>query len=330
MKALITGITGQDGSYLAELLLAKGYEVHGIIRRCSSFNTGRIDHIFDKLHLHHGDMTDQGSLFAVLSRVMPDEIYNLAAQSHVGVSFQVPLLTMRSIVDGTLGLLEAVKAIRQLRENVLFYQASSSEMFGNATSSTQREDTPLRPVSPYGVAKAAAHQAVLTARASWGLHCACGILFNHESPRRGETFVTRKITRGVARIKAGLQGKVVLGNIQARRDWGYAREYAEMMPTMLQSAKLGGESTFIIASGIHLSVEDFCEAAFRHAGINDWRNYVEVDSPLHLRPAEIDLLCGDSSRARQTLGWRPKTGFAELVRMMVDADEAALRCTGSP
>lgn len=318
-KALITGITGQDGSYLAEFLLAKGYEVHGIIRRASTFNTGRIDHLYKdphingvRLFLHYGDIADSTNLIKLLYRIQPDEVYHLAAQSHVRVSFDIPEYTADVTALSTIRILEA---IRETGSNSKFYQASSSEMFGKVHEVPQRETTPFHPRSPYGVAKVYAHWATVNYRESYDLFACCGILFNHESPRRGETFVTRKITRAVARIMAGRQKKLYLGNLDAKRDWGYAREYVEAMWLMLQQDQA---DDYVIATGETHSVEEFLTEAFSHVNL-DWREYVELD-PKYLRPAEVDLLIGDASKAKQELGWNPKVTFKELVRLMVDAD----------
>ncbi len=318
-RALITGITGQDGSYLAELLLEKGYEVHGVIRRASTFNTERIDHLYQDPHvrgvrliLHYGDLSDSVSLVKLLHELRPDEIYHLGAQSHVRVSFDIPEYTADITGVGTIRILEA---IREAQVRPRFYQASSSEMFGTTTEVPQRESTPFHPRSPYGVSKVFAFWATVNYRESYGLFACNGILFNHESPRRGETFVTRKITRAVAYIKAGLQQKLFLGNLDAKRDWGYAPEYVEAMWLMLQQDK---PEDFVIATGETHSVREFCEEAFSCAGL-DWRKYVELDKR-YLRPAEIDVLQGDASKAKRMLGWQPKTRFKELVRLMVDAD----------
>lgn len=322
-KALITGITGQDGSYLAELLLDKGYEVHGIIRRASTFNTGRIDHLYKdphingvRLFLHYGDIADSTNLIKLLYRLQPDEVYHLAAQSHVRVSFDIPEYTADVTGVSTIRILEA---IRETCAKAKFYQASSSEMFGKVHEVPQREETPFHPRSPYGVAKVYAHWATLNYRESYGLFACCGILFNHESPRRGETFVTRKITRAVARIKAGRQKNLYLGNLDAKRDWGYAKEYAEAMWLMLQQAQ---PDDYVIATGETHSVAEFLAEAFSRVNL-DWHNYVELD-PKYLRPAEVDLLIGDASKAKRVLGWEPKVSFKELVRLMVDADIAML------
>ncbi len=323
-KALITGITGQDGSYLAELLLAKGYEVHGIIRRASTFNTGRIDHLYRDPHingvhlfLHYGDIADSTNLIKLLYRIQPDEIYHLAAQSHVRVSFDIPEYTGDVTGLGTVRILEA---IRETGLKAKFYQASSSEMFGKVQEVPQRETTPFYPRSPYGAAKVYAYWVTVNYRESYGMFACNGILFNHESPRRGETFVTRKITRAVAHIKAGLQDKLYLGNLNAKRDWGYAPDYVEAMYLMLQHDQ---PDDYVIATGETHSVREFLEEAFSYAGL-DWRDYVEID-PVDYRPAEVDLLVGDASKARRMLGWKPKTTFKELVRLMVDADMAGLK-----
>lgn len=322
-KALITGITGQDGSYLAELLLAKGYEVHGIIRRASSFNTGRIDHLYKDPHingvhlfLHYGDIADSTNLIKLLYRIQPDEVYHLAAQSHVRVSFDIPEYTGDVTGLSTIRILEAM---RETGVKARFYQASSSEMFGKVHEVPQRETTPFHPRSPYGAAKVYAYWATVNYRESYGMFACNGILFNHESPRRGETFVTRKITRAVARIKAGQQEKLYLGNLDAKRDWGYAREYVEAMWQMLQQDEA---DDYVIATGETHSVEEFLTEAFSHVNL-DWRDYVELD-PKYLRPAEVDLLIGDASKAKRMLGWEPKVSFRELVRLMVDADVAML------
>ena len=327
-KALITGITGQDGSYLAELLLSKGYEVHGIIRRASTFNTGRIDHLYKdphvngvRLFLHYGDISDSTNLIKLLYRVQPEEIYHLAAQSHVRVSFDIPEYTGDVTGMGTIRILEA---LRETGVGAKFYQASSSEMFGKVQEVPQRETTPFYPRSPYGVAKLYAYWATRNYRESYGMFACNGILFNHESPRRGETFVTRKITRAVAHIKAGLQKKLYLGNLDAKRDWGYAKEYVEAMWLMLQQER---PDDYVIATGETHSVEDFLAEAFSHAGL-DWRSYVELDEK-YLRPAEVDLLIGDASKAKAELGWQPSTTFAGLVRLMVDADVEELSSKGA-
>lgn len=318
-KALITGITGQDGSYLAELLLNKGYEVHGTIRRASSFNTARIDHLYTdphingvRLFLHYGDIADSTNLIKLLYRIQPDEIYHLAAQSHVRVSFDIPEYTGDVTGLGTIRILEA---IRETGLKSKFYQASSSEMFGKVLETPQSELTPFYPRSPYGAAKVYAYWATVNYREAYGMFAANGILFNHESPRRGETFVTRKITRAVARIKANLQDKLYLGNLDAKRDWGYAKEYVEAMWLMLQQDK---PEDYVIATGETHSVGEFLTEAFSCANL-DWHDYVEMD-PKYLRPSEVELLVGDASKARKELGWEPKVTFKDLVRLMVDAD----------
>ena len=310
--ALITGITGQDGSYLAELLLDKGYKVHGIMRRNSTFTTGRIDHIFDKLELHYGDLADSSSLQHIVSTVQPDEVYNLAAQSHVKVSFDVPEYTADVTGTGTLRMLEA---IRTAAPQARFYQASSSEMFGKVLEVPQTEKTPFYPRSPYGAAKVYSYWITKNYRESYDMHASNGILFNHESPRRGETFVTRKITRAVAAIKAGKQDKLLLGNLDAKRDWGFAGDYVEAMWLMLQQDK---PDDYVVATNETHSVKEFCQIAFEHVGL-DWEKYVEV-SEKYFRPAEVDLLIGDPAHAKKQLNWEPKVSFEELVKMMVDAD----------
>lgn len=322
-KALITGITGQDGSYLAELLLDKGYEVHGIIRRASSFNTGRIDHLYQdphingvRLFLHYGDIADSTNLIKLLYRIQPEEIYHLAAQSHVRVSFDIPEYTGDVTGLSTIRILEA---IRETGLTSRFYQASSSEMFGKVREIPQRETTPFYPRSPYGAAKVYAYWVTVNYRESYGMFACNGILFNHESPRRGETFVTRKITRAAARIKAGLDRKVYLGNLDARRDWGYAREYVEAMWLMMQQDE---PDDYVIATGETHSVGEFLEEAFARVGL-DWRDHLEID-PKYYRPAEVDLLVGDAGKAKARLGWTPQTTFKDLVALMVDADLAAL------
>lgn len=323
-KALITGITGQDGSYLAELLLGKQYEVHGLIRRASTFNTGRLDHIYadphnpnNRLHLHHADLGDASALSRLIAKIQPDEIYNLAAQSHVRVSFDCPEYTADIDATGTVRLLEA---IREVGIRPRFYQASSSEMFGKVQEVPQKETTPFYPRSPYGAAKVYSYWITVNYRESYGLFACNGILFNHESPRRGETFVTRKISRAVAHIKAGLQEKLFLGNLDAKRDWGYAPEYVEAMWRMLQQ---DAPDDFVIATNETHSVREFLEIAFSHVGL-DWKKHVEID-PRYNRPAEVDLLIGDYSKAKAVLDWEPKTRFEDLVRLMVDADVALLR-----
>ena len=323
-RALITGITGQDGSYLTELLLSKGYEVHGLKRRSSSFNTGRIDDVLCDWHhsdarllLHFADMTDPSSLLRVLLEVHPEEIYHLAAQSHVRVSFDIPEYTGDITAVGTTRLLEA---IRIAGIPARFYNAASSEMFGNAGEAPQSESTPFHPCSPYGCAKLYSHWMTVNYRSSYGIFACSGILFNHESPRRGETFASRKISRAVARIQAGLQQKLYLGNLDARRDWGYAPDYVEAMWRMLQQPT---PDDYVIATGEVHSVREFLDLAFGHAGLN-WRDYVEID-PRYFRPTEVDLLQGDASKARRVLEWSPRVGFEELVRLMVDADIRLLR-----
>jgi GDPmannose 4,6-dehydratase len=321
-SALIIGITGQDGSYLSELLLAKGYTVHGIVRRSSSFNTARINHIYEDPHeagrrllLHYGDLTDSTGLRRVLEVAAPDEIYNLGAQSHVKVSFENPEYTADAVALGALRVLDCMRDhAEHTGRHVRFYQAGSSEMFG-AARPPQNENTPFYPRSPYAVSKVAAHWYAVNYREAYNLFISNGILFNHESPRRGETFVTRKISRAVGRIKAGLQEKLFLGNLEARRDWGFAGDYVEAMWAMLQHSEPGD---FVVATGEAYSVRQFLEEAFSHVGL-DWRKYVEID-PLYFRPTEVDYLQGDSSKARSAFGWRPKTSFQQLVRMMVDAD----------
>jgi len=322
--ALITGITGQDGSYLAELLLSKGYEVHGLIRRASTFNTARLDHIYSDPHLvrtslklHYGDLSDGSALARLLGKIQPAEIYNLAAQSHVRVSFEVPEYTTDITATGTVRILEA---IRETGINPRFYQASSSEMYGKVQEVPQTERTPFYPRSPYGCAKVFAFWITVNFREAYGLHACNGILFNHESPRRGETFVTRKITRAVAQIRAGLQEKLYLGNLEAKRDWGYAKEFVEAMWLMVQQDK---PDDYVIATNETHSVREFLEAAFGHVGLN-WEKYVEID-PNYYRPTEVDILVGDYSKAKRILGWEPKTKFVDLVKLMVDADVQLLK-----
>ena len=321
-RALITGVTGQDGSYLSELLLAKGYEVHGLIRRASSFSTGRIDHLYQDPHdtkpgikLHYGDLADGTALRRILETVMPDEVYNLGAQSHVRISFEVAEYTADVVALGTLRLLEAIRDhAAHGGAQVRVYQAGSSEMFG-ARGAPQNEDTPFYPRSPYAVSKVAAHWYAINYREAHNLFVANGILFNHESPRRGETFVTRKITRAAGRIKEGLQHKLYLGNLDAKRDWGFAGDYVDAMWRMLQQDKA---DDYVIATGESYTVAQFLDAAFEAHGL-DWREFVEFD-PRYLRPTEVDHLQGDASKARRDLGWEPKVGFTELVRMMVESD----------
>jgi len=317
-RALITGVTGQDGSYLAELLLSKGYEVHGLIRRSSSFNTERLDQIYRDPHetgvrflMHYGDLSDSGSLVNLIRNLEPAEIYHLGAQSHVKVSFEIPEYTADATAMGTIRMLEAIRASGV---DTRFYQAGSSEMFG-ASPPPQNEQTPFHPRSPYALSKVFAHWATVNYREAYGMFCTNGILFNHESPRRGETFVTRKITRAVARIKADVQDKLFLGNLDARRDWGYARDYVEAMWLMMQH---DDPLDLVIATGESHSVREFAEAAFSYADL-DWERYVSVD-PNYFRPAEVVDLEGDPSKAREVLGWKPRVTFDELVRIMVDAD----------
>jgi GDPmannose 4,6-dehydratase len=337
-RALITGITGQDGAYLAELLLGKGYEVHGIKRRASSFNTDRIDHLYEdphgtdvRLRLHYGDLTDATNVLRIIQQVQPDEIYNLAAQSHVQVSFETPEYTANADGLGTLRILEAIRILR-LERRTRFYQASTSEMFGLVQETPQNERTPFYPRSPYGVAKLYAHWITINYREAYGLYACSGILFNHESPIRGETFVSRKITRGLARISVGLQNCLYLGNLQARRDWGHARDYVEAQWLMLQQER---PQDYVIATGHQHSVSDFVEKAGACLGMRiEWRgtgsDQVGVDrksgrtvvrtDPRYFRAAEVDSLLGDASRARADLGWAPRTEFDELVREMVESD----------
>jgi GDPmannose 4,6-dehydratase len=318
-KALITGITGQDGSYLAELLLEKGYEVHGIVRRASTMNRGRIDHLYRgphemgaRLKLHYGDLSDSVSLTNLLRSVEPDEVYHLGAQSHVRVSFDIPEYTADITGLGTIRLLEA---IRQAEVMPKFYQASSSEIFGMVREVPQTETTPFHPRSPYGVSKVFAYWATVNYRESYNLFACNGILFNHESPRRGETFVSRKISRAVAYIKAGLQKELYLGNLEAKRDWGFAKEYVEAMWLMLQHRE---PCDIVVATGETHTVREFCQEAFARAGL-DWQQYVKID-PRYYRPAEVDLLIGNPAKAKRELGWEAKTHFKELVQLMVDAD----------
>jgi len=323
-KALISGVTGQDGSYLAELLLSKGYEVHGIIRRASTFNTERIDHLYQDPHepntrffLHYGDLSDGGMLTNLVYSIRPDEIYHLGAQSHVRVSFDMPEYT--GDVDA-LGATRILEAIRQSGIRTRFYQASSSEMFGKVQEIPQRETTPFYPRSPYGVAKVYAYWMTVNYREAYSLFACNGILFNHESPRRGETFVSRKITRAVANIAVGRQKKLYLGNLDARRDWGYAKEYVEAMWLMLQQED---PDDYVIATGEAHTVREFAEAAFSYVNL-DWKEFVEIDQK-YFRPTEVDLLIGDSSRAKRKLGWEPKVKFHDLVRIMVEADLRAVK-----
>ncbi len=322
--AFVTGITGQDGSYLSELLLEKGYKVYGLIRRSSSFNTGRIDHLYQDVHakdanlrLVYGDLSDASSLSRILKQIDPDEIYNLGAQSHVRVSFDIPEYTAEITALGTIRILEA---IRDAGIKTRFYQASSSEMYGKVLESPQKETTPFYPRSPYGAAKVYAYWMTVNYREAYNLFACNGILFNHESPRRGETFVTRKITMALARIKHGTQKKLYLGNLDAKRDWGFAGDYVEAMWRMLQQET---PEDYVIATGQTRSVKEFLQAAFGYAGLN-WQDYVEIDER-YFRPTEVDLLLGDSSKARQKLGWSPKVPFDGLVKMMVDADMELVR-----
>ncbi len=318
-KAFITGITGQDGSFLVEFLLKKGYEVHGMIRRASTFNTSRIDHIFQDPHsinvrvfLHYGDLTDSGNITKLINQIKPDEVYHLGAQSHVRVSFDMPEYTADTDGLGTLRILEAIK---NSGLPIKFYMASSSEMFGSSPP-PQNEKTPFDPRSPYAVAKVFSYYATRFYREAYGIFACNGILFNHESERRGETFVTRKITRSIARIKAGLDKKLYLGNLKAKRDWGYAPEFVEAMYKILQHSE---PDDFVIATGQMHSVEDFLQESFAYAGLGDWKKYVEID-PRYFRPAEVEVLQGDFSKAKEKLGWEPKTKFKDLVKIMVDAD----------
>lgn len=316
--ALITGITGQDGSYLTELLVGKGYDVHGVVRRASTFNTGRIEHLYDnpKLKLHYGDLTDSNSLTKVLRNTEPDEVYNLGAQSHVRLSFDIPVYTQDIAGLGTMRLLEALREYQSATtKQVKFYQASSSEMFGLVRETPQTETTPFHPRSPYAIGKLAAYWSTINYREAYGMHTSNGILFNHESPRRGETFVTRKITRAVGRIKCGLQNTLSLGNLDAQRDWGFAGDYVEAMWLMLQQPT--GDD-YVVATGETHSVREFLELAFGHVGLH-YTDFVKHD-PKYVRPAEVDLLLGDATKAQKKLGWIPKVGFKELVETMVDSD----------
>jgi len=323
-KALITGVTGQDGSYLAELLLSKGYEVHGIIRRASTFNTSRLDSIYSDPHspkhkffLHYGDLSDGSNLSRLISKIQPDEVYNLAAQSHVRVSFDAPEYTTDITATGTIRLLEA---IREVGICPRFYQASSSEMYGLVQEVPQKETTPFYPRSPYGCAKVYSYWITVNYRESYGMHASNGILFNHESPRRGETFVTRKITRAAAHIKLGLQQKLFLGNLDAKRDWGYAKEYVEAMWLMLQQP--AGDD-YVVATNETHTIRECLDVAFARVGL-DWNQHVEIDARYY-RPAEVDLLIGDYSKAKAKLGWEPKTKFKDLIELMVDADVQILK-----
>lgn len=322
-KALITGVTGQDGSYLAEILLAKGYEVHGVIRRASTFNTHRIEHLYRdiheenlRFHLHYGDLADANTIRKLIYKIQPDEIYNLGAQSHVRVSFDIPEYTANITGLGVLRMLEAIKDFQEhTGKKVKFYQASSSEMFGSAPP-PQNENTNFHPRSPYGIAKVFAYNTTRNYREAYGIFAVNGVLFNHESERRGETFVTRKITRGIARIKAGLDKKIYLGNLDARRDWGYAPEYCQAMYLMLQQSE---PDDYVIGTGESHSVKEFVELAFKHAGINNWRDYIGIDQRYY-RPAEVEHLVADCRKAQEKLGWEPKTKFNDLVKIMVGAD----------
>jgi GDPmannose 4,6-dehydratase len=316
-KALITGITGQDGSYLTELLLEKGYEVHGIVRRQSRIVRSRLEHLFaeykdKRLFLHYGDLLDGTNLYRLLDQIRPDEVYNLAAQSHVRISFDIPLYTADAVAMGVIRLLEAIRGIDK---NIKFYQASSSEMFGKVQTVPQNEQTKFYPRSPYACAKVFAHHQTINYRESYGIFACSGILFNHESPRRGENFVTRKISKGVAEIKKGLRDKIILGNLDAKRDWGYAKEYVEAMWLMLQQNE---PDDYVIATGETHSVKDFLVTAFETVGLN-WQDHVGFDERF-LRPAEVDELIGDYSKAKEKLGWEPKIKFAELVKIMVESD----------
>ncbi len=322
-KALITGITGQDGSYLAELLLSKGYEVHGVMRRASTFNTGRIEHIYKDTHtkdvkffLHHGDLSDANTIRKLIYKVQPDEIYNLGAQSHVRVSFDIPEYTANITGVGVLRMLEAVKDFEEhTGKKVKFYQASSSEMFG-AAPPPQNEETPFYPRSPYGIAKVLAFHTTRNYREAYGIFAVNGILFNHESERRGETFVTRKITRGIARILAGLDTKIYLGNLEAKRDWGYAPEYVEAMWKMLQQKE---PEDYVIGTGVAHTIKEFVEKAFRHVGISNWQDYVEIDKRYY-RPTEVNYLLADTRKAKEKLGWEAKTKLDDLIKIMLRHD----------
>lgn len=321
--ALVTGITGQDGSYLTELLLEKGYEVHGLVRRASTFNTGRINHLYQDPHdknkslfLHHGDLADAGTIRKIIYQSKPDEIYNLGAQSHVKVSFEIPEYTMDVTGNGALRILEAIRDFQNdTNKKIKFYQASSSEMFGSSLP-PQNEKTPFQPQSPYGAAKVFAYNMTNLYREAYGIFAVNGILFNHESPRRGETFVTRKITRGIARIKAGLDKKLYLGNLDAKRDWGYAPEYMQAAYLMMQRSK---PDNFVIGTGETHTVREFIELAFKEAGLGNWKKYVEIDKR-YLRPAEVHHLVADTTKAKKILGWSPRTKFKDLVKIMVKAD----------
>lgn len=322
--ALISGVTGQDGSYLTELLLNKGYQVHGIIRRSSSFNTGRINHLFQDLHvegkrlfLHYGDLTDTGNIERLVKQIKPDEIYHLGAMSHVKVSFEMPEYTVNA---GALGTLRILEAVRNSGLAIKFYNAASSEQFG-ASPPPQNEKTAFHPRSPYACAKVFAYHLTKFYREAYGIFASNGILFNHESSRRGETFVTKKISRGIARIKAGLDKKIYLGNLEAKRDWGFGPEYVELMHLMLQQEKPGD---YVAATGQSHSVKEFLKEAFEYSGLGDWKNYVEID-PRYFRPAEVEVLVGDAGKAREELNWQPKIKFKDLIRIMVDADLRKLK-----
>ncbi len=322
-RALVTGITGQDGSYLAELLLSKGYDVHGVIRRSASFNTSRIDHIYQdphergaRLHLHYGDLSDGAGLSRLMQDVKPDEVYNLGAQSHVRVSFDQPIFTSDIVAIGTLKMLEAVRSFQDASgKQVRFYQASSSEMYGKVQEVPQKETTPFYPRSPYGCAKVFGHWITVNYRESYNVHASCGILFNHESPRRGETFVTRKITRAVGRIKLGMQRKLYLGNLDALRDWGFAGDYVDAMWRMVQQPE--GDD-YVVSTGKMISVRTFCELAFGHVGL-DYKDFVEID-PRYFRPAEVEQLLGDCTKAKARLHWTATTTVEQLAEMMVEHD----------
>ena len=317
-KALVTGITGQDGSYLAELLLNRGYEVYGIVRRASTFTTGRIEHLYEdpheepRLKLIYGDLTDGGNLSTIMNDVRPDEVYNLAAQSHVRVSYDQPIY---SVNVGALGTLRMLEAVRSMENPARYYQASRSEMYGQVVETPQKETTPFHPRSPYACAKVYSYWQTVNYREAYDMYACNGILFNHESPRRGETFVTRKITRAATRIKEGLQDKLYLGNLDAKRDWGFAGDYVEAMWLMLQQE---GPDDYVVATGETHSVRAFLDQVFGHLDL-DWKEYVEID-PRYYRPAEVDLLLGDAGKAKRELGWEPKVSFKELAKMMTDAD----------
>jgi len=322
--AFITGISGQDGSYLADLLLSKGYVVHGLIRRSSTFNTQRIEHhinnpeVYNKtFFLHYGDMSDYNTLYHIIGKCSPDEVYNLAAQSHVRVSFEMPVYTGEIDAIGVTNILEAIKNYQNASGKIVkFYQASSSEMFGKVQEVPQKETTPFYPRSPYGCAKVYSHYLTVNYRESYNMHASCGVLFNHESPRRGETFVTRKITRAIGRIQQGLQKELRLGNLDSLRDWGYAGDYVEAMWLMMQQDT---PDDYVVATGTMISVKEFCKKAFEYAKLGNYENYVVIDSKYY-RPAEVDQLLGDSTKARKVLGWKPKVDIDGLVKMMVDAD----------